>query len=426
MPFARMLQKEGFQLFEGFHMAELFFDHERQSLDSINRVLNVARYAKYQFDQLAATAGFDELVRLAFQFKVAGYSAITAIESLKKRFPDKSDDIDMVMVQLLPALGDYSPKVGMDYLMEQRLDPEAWNRSIEIFKYLLQKYPVETARADASSRDSPSKKYHYKMWLQESKDREAKAGLFLYILQAAEAEKPLARTARYFEEGYKVAFDRLQLATDFFQYEKNEKYINRLTLSDWKKIAQDKGLPVLDLMTGMHFYRPCYRLEDYRYSQDKGYEETPAQKKFGYGTLVKKLAEEGDPDAMNAYAVRIAAGLVKGVPRKDAVTWLYKAVDAGSFMGAMNLNLARDWDIAEYMTESNLEMADARIHSFFDKASDKDNFEAAMLFCKNNWPDIMQNDGRQRLLARRFLNHAARNGYPPAMQVLATYPPLKQ
>ena len=425
-PFAEMIKKEGFKLYEGYHMAELLFSNAGKAADSVERELTLARHAKHEFDQRASAGSLEELFGLAIKFKVAGLSAITAVESLKIRFPDKTDDIDMMMIQLLPALADFSPFVLRDHLPEQNPNTEEDKRRVDIFKYLLQKYPVETARADAFTKDSPTKRLGYNDWLYNPKDQKSKPGLFLFILQAAEPEKPLPRTVNYFKEGYQVAFKRMQLAMQYFGYENNSKYLKGFTMADWKKIAQDKGLPVLDLTAAiLTSNKTRSRLEDYPYLQGKGYQDVYEKKTLGYEKLVKSLAEEGDAHAMNAYAVRIAVGLVKGVPRKEATAWLYKAVDAGSFMGAINLNLARDWGIDEYMTEANLATADARILSFFDKASDKDNYEAAMLFCQNNWPDIMLNDGRQRVLARRFINHAASNGYAPAMQVLVNHPSLK-
>lgn len=96
-PVAMMFLDAGFQEFEAKALSLRSVkgvpasDEVVYQLDSA-MLLAVNAHALYQ--EKEETAGFDELFALIMNFRIAGYSALSALEKLEKRFPGQKDLID--------------------------------------------------------------------------------------------------------------------------------------------------------------------------------------------------------------------------------------------------------------------------------------------------------------------------------------------
>ncbi|HEX2682769.1 MAG TPA: hypothetical protein VHL77_02490, partial [Ferruginibacter sp.] len=72
-----------------------------------------AALALQQFNETVGTAGFEDLFHLVNDFKFTGYSAMKAVDQLKKRFPEKKVLLDAAAINLM--IGSWTARVGTRY-----------------------------------------------------------------------------------------------------------------------------------------------------------------------------------------------------------------------------------------------------------------------------------------------------------------------
>lgn len=134
-------------------------------------------------------------------------------------------------------------------------------------------------------------------------------------------------------------------------YFRNPKYVTAITLDQWKQAAKVNDISTVSLLEMISGAKPfaLATLSDY-HGREWLYNQTLGLDKMEFPKLLRKLAEEGDPEAMNAMAVRYAPG--KEGKKSDAISMFKKAAAAGSLWANLNLVFASDWGLKNYGTEN--------------------------------------------------------------------------
>ncbi|MEO6150039.1 MAG: hypothetical protein ABIN95_00645 [Mucilaginibacter sp.] len=288
---------------------------------------NAAYYLSFkdrynQLQQVAATGSFDDVMAALEPFAMLPHTAFAALQKLEKRFPEKQRTIDLAKLQVLyyyygsvtspegfnsNAVGKYG--AGTDHTMMS-----------DNFFRLARMYPDSVAR----------------IYLENDPYKDA-----LKLLG---------------EDPKKNAAEILRLQDEFLSYPSKEiiaraaahgrEFLTVQELHVLKKLAALHGVKPLDLIllqnpgsperegyfTGRREYGTRYE------SKAKDY-FTPQHKR-----AIKTLAEEGDPEAMHLYGLRVAQGW-EDARKEESLKWIKAAAEKGAPHAQKNLDDICWWEI---------------------------------------------------------------------------------
>ena len=429
---AEEIVKLGFTKHEGYRLARyatLPADGDTKGFDAVNNATNAFVLFNENFD----IATYDELVALAQTYKLAGYSCIVSLRKIALRFPERSSELDLLLLNQLPYF--YGYKDVTDKLIDFEVTPRAESESVATdFIRLFEQNPIATNNVAFHCIMSPYESYAVRVWMEQNKNK--LGDKFLMILKSEDVmiTKDDADTyynASYYKQYYKQ--DILKLLGCNYYFRKHKTLIKKLTIKDWKEISRAKGIAATDIMPFLvtnGWDRETLRsFSAYKGTKERGYNEFyNLDEGFGFPEMIKELALNGDVAAMNAYGIRIASrvGNAAKIPETEAVEWLVKAARAGYFASVINLWLGFERDITGYDSDENITRVSNEIISYFEAADAETAFRGALTYTEGiSWDIVQQQNQSGFIYAKIVLNSAAKKGSTKAIKILNDFPRLK-
>lgn len=429
---AEEIVKLGFTKHEGYRLARyatLPPDGDIKGFDAVNNATNAFVLFNENFD----IATYDELVALAQTYKLAGYSCIVSLRKIALRFPERSSELDLLLLNQLPYF--YGYKDVTDKLIDFEVTPIAESESVATdFIRLFEQNPIATNNVAFHCIMSPYESYAVRVWMEQNKNK--LGDKFLMILKSEDVmiTKDDADTyynASYYKQYYKQ--DILKLLGCNYYFRKHKTLIKKLTIKDWKEISRAKGIAATDIMPFLvtnGWNRETLRsFSAYKGTKERGYNEFyNLDEGFGFPEMIKELALNGDVAAMNAYGIRIASrvGNAAKIPETEAVEWLVKAAKAGYFPAIINLWLGFERDITGYDSDENITRVSNEIVSYFEAADAETAFRGALTYTEGiSWDIVQQQNKSGFIYAKIVLNSAAKKGSTKAIKILNDFPRLK-
>lgn len=246
-----------------------------------------------------ATGNFEELMDLVADFDIAGYTAVKSLERLKKRFPGKKDVIDVAIpfhgINYWRVIGAYTIMDDIVSASAYLLAGETQNAEMnELLKSWLKASPqlIEKIYGDNET---------FEKLLNDLIKKQDKEFLHHFALSAAIA---LPYYPTVLKRKTKEIPSLRQLLT-FDDFELIRRY---------KNIS---GMQAIEIVRGMAFMNNHF---DFHMVSD--FEADL------YTEELKKYADGGDAEAMNAYGLHTLKGYTKDT-KEAAYPYLKKAADAG-------------------------------------------------------------------------------------------------
>ncbi len=273
----------------------------------------ITSYGKFYAQ--AATASFEDLVRWALEFRVAGAKSVAALQSLSARFPSRQTEIDKALFVALQ--GRYG---GKGFQCNECRNAEGY-RMDSLFYALAAKYPVEAGVAVDTG-------YHMSIYRKKIEDlRRAGKSKEAELLKAQEAYLTLPTLD---------IRNRIWLSTEFLAT-KDLAYFTALT-------AKSGQEPFNVLLSGQYSYT-LKEAQLWERNLSSYYAPTAKDPLTPWaGNMVYQMALSGKPEAMNVYGLRT----VHGWTNEDAmrgVEWLQKAQAAGNPEAKENLEKICKYEI---------------------------------------------------------------------------------
>ncbi|RYY69510.1 MAG: hypothetical protein EOO13_09305 [Chitinophagaceae bacterium] len=294
-----------------------------------------AKDALIEFNNRFNSASFEELFDLVSSFNIAAFTALTSLQKLEKRFPEKKAIIGAsYMMHTASFWGKYNDNT---YLPQYDKAEEGVKKTmLDIFRNWLKTYPegAMMVASQAHPQYNPLKIIAAQTF--ENGDYDEAAQVAILALQA-----PLL-----WKDDLGKSRDAIAAFSNIFRHPKHKK-LYLFTAADIKGIAENHGLParmVIEWLTGEETdkYTTAGKWRDeYAHTFKLTYGES------GYDKILKELGENGDGDALNAYAYGLAFGVSKGKPASAVALW-NKAADSGSSWAMYNLLLATKWGFKWY------------------------------------------------------------------------------
>lgn len=424
--------KLGFTKNEGYRLARyatLPTDGDTKGFDAVNNAKNAFVLFNENFD----IATYDELVALAQTFKLAGYSCIVSLRKIALRFPERSSEVDLLLLNQLPYF--YGYKDVTDKLINFEATPIAENENVaKDFIRIFEQDPIVTNNVAFQCIMSPYESYAVRDWMEQNKNK--LGDKFLILLRSEDAmitteDADTYYNASYYKQYYKQ--DILKLLGCSLYFRKHKTLIKKLTLKDWKEISRAKGIAATDIMAFLvsnGWDRETLRsFSAYKGTKERGYNEFyNLDQGFGIPEMIKELALNGDVAAINAYGLRIASriGSAAKIPETEAVNWLIKAARAGDFPAVINLWLGFGRDITGYDSDENIARVSSEIVSYFEAADAETAFRGALTYTEGiSWDIVQQQDKSGFIYAKKVLDIAAKKGSVNALKVLKKFPRMR-
>src|SRR5690606_12613654 len=130
---------------------------------------------------------------------------------------DKKTEIDLVQIQVMKNFAGFQSWIipeEIPFPLDQKL-------AMEIFIDLFKKYPYEISKVANQVKNSPFANSTFQVWLKDKKDREEKAALVLYLMQATDNQLPFIRPSNYFTFGYDEKLEQFYPCKLFFSEKQN-------------------------------------------------------------------------------------------------------------------------------------------------------------------------------------------------------------
>jgi hypothetical protein len=345
LPLKAMYKEAGFPDFEADYLSR---SHLVDKL-SVNREKHIytyevnersyrAREAFMEFNKISGTAGFEELFYLISDFNVLGYSALTAMEKLEQRFLGKKPVLDAVGLMNTASFwgdGAESYSSGQFYYSGKVIQEKMLNNFVKWFD----KYPE--AAMQVASKASPDAN-PFKVLAKQEIDKKEYASATRFILLALQTPKSWGKDIERSRNAIKTF-------SSVFYDKKSEldktacKKIN-FTAADIREIATNHEVParmVLEWLCGMQTNKLA----------TSGYDGgIVIFRATNFAALLKGLGEQGDHDAMNAYALRVGFDEQKENPKQAIGMW-QQAARGGSTWAMYNMLVASTWQLKWYKPE---------------------------------------------------------------------------
>ena len=340
-PIVKQYMDAGFDYFEAYYFSNANVDMIYSSGNLVEcKYVEDGRYfdlllGKKEFDQKFETASFEELFLLINEFKLTGYTALKSLNKLRTRFPEKSNVLDVATFDIMAGYWkmDEDFRTPSYYLTTNAFgENPARDYMLDTFEDIYNKQPAFVFDIASKIRmgyyENP---FRNLAWQYEKKKKEKKQLKFLalhsqYLL--TQMKKPLV-----YEKSIGL---ELQVILD--KIERME-----ITLQDVKEIAAANKLTPIDVIAyfANFYYAPHYNTMSMLSRTNYGYvfEDKSYFKDSRYDKMLKQLAKEEDVDALNCYALRVAAGLEKE-NKEAAIDMWKKSSDAGSVYALYNLVVA--------------------------------------------------------------------------------------
>lgn len=267
-----------------------------------------------KFEQTVNSASFIELISLIREYEILPITAIKHLNILLAKFPDQKDIINITIMEVLPNYYNHFSISEDIYSGTFAGDPKIDEEYKELFFKLLKDYPSEMNS-------------FYPLYSGDNNP-------YVYDILSSFKKEDFIKGRKN-----RAAFDKI---TNFYKipnklitsityrnyqniYNVFEWYRGQLQLEEIKNLATIHGLDAFKLITNYM---------DYDFNRWKGY--------YRYGKMsdcylsksqldyIKQLAEEGNANAQNFYALRIALGYQKSNKKTDAIEWFKKASAGGN------------------------------------------------------------------------------------------------
>ena len=317
-------------------------------------VLNYANYVSL-FAEKESTATYDELIYYALKSTFYPVSALKNFEKLQKRFPEKTEEIDkLILTQLIPVFfnGFHDEKEGVHFNSYIHLK---FYKEDDLFldKYLEleEKYPALAMEVNEiiTTENTPfvrlAQRSNSKF---NSKEAEGYALKQLNVQCVSPFSiNKMARSKNYY------------LYLNF--YGDNGGELRKFDAEDWIYYAKRQDVSVVKLLKYMNFIENtveecerylgnCDKLSCYgchRYKKSDGFKIKSSDFKYNTKEIIAACAKLNEPSALNMYGLMIAAGIIKEDKIK-CLEYFKKAAELGDYNGALNYQMAGAWNIKGY------------------------------------------------------------------------------
>jgi hypothetical protein len=411
------LSQLGFTMNESYTLANLATTAAENNNTEEMAKLPLAKSSIQQFNAKASTGSYDELVTLALGFRAATYTATKAFQQIEARFPDKSAEINLMILKIMP--GYFAARNG--YLKEQEQTAAQNYLMGDAFIKLLKMYPVETNTMASQCVLDPFQLGSVGGWMYNKEDLDQKATIFLHILQYCKVTTPIARPVNFSYDGYKDQIQMVRGCNNFFG--KHPEFIKKLKLSFWEEVAADNHIPVTDIMAHLSFSGNVSMgsLKFYHKKIDEDGYHLVSGNYYNYNIpdMVAELAKKGNADAMNAYAI---AKFTKGgkSAHREAIALLKNAAAKGHYMATLNLYDATTWNIDGY-DDSDGKIANST-YAYIEKGTAEDAYAAAYFFSDGGlWQRAAEKSTPKLAFAAKLLKLAADKGNEDAQSKVRYY-----
>lgn len=363
LPYQEARVREGFTTGEGQAMAlrDLRYDAGSQQMVALNDpAVAAVRQAYGTFVAQRGTASLEELLALVRQFEPAGYTALRELRALATRFPARQRELELAELHALPfALGHHQATAlrEKDRMIEaEDIKGDVLNR----FEALSAKYPAEAQVAATECYDGADPYSQLAWYAKRRDDYPAAASYYRQML-----EVPFGAH----RDGNDVYWNRFYNAYNVFTHKGVKNPLAKLQEADWVRLARLQGIPVAFLMGQMLFDTPLYGTLQRNRSNPYTARVHPDFVGSKYGKMLRHLAETGDAQALNDYAVLVAGGKVPGQAPAQALPMLEQAAAGGSIYAAVNLSWATTWGLPGYADQA---AGRAKLETYLAKASPAD------------------------------------------------------
>lgn len=248
------------------------------------------------------TANFEELMDLVADFDIAGYTAVKSLERIKKRFPEKKELIDVALpfhgINYWKELGEYTITKETETASAYLLGDDAQKAEMNnLLKSWIKAFPELLDQIYYSYGDNKT----FKKLINDVVSKQDKSFLHDIALSAAIA-------LRFYPPVIVKTTKDMPSLRQLLTFDDFEIIRNYHNLS---------GIKAIEKVIGDHFMTNYYNFNDIKKWESDLYTEE-----------LKKYADLGDIDAMNAYALLTLRGFTKD-NKEAAYPYLKKAADGG-------------------------------------------------------------------------------------------------
>ena len=341
-------------------------------------VLNYANYVAL-FSEKETTATYDELIYYALKSTFYPVSALKNFEKLQKRFPEKTEEVDqLILTQLIPVFfnGFHDEKEGVHFnpYTHLRFYKED-NLFLDKYLELEKKYPALSMRVNEmiTSENTPfvrlAQRAHSKFNTEEAEGYALKQLNVQCISPFSKSE--YARKPNYY------------LYLNFYGDDGGE--LRKFEAEDWLYYAKRQDISVVKLLKYLRFIEESVtECEKYfgrcensscqacHYEKGNGFTIKSSDFNFNAKEIIAQCAKLNDPSALNMYGLMIAAGIIKEDKIK-CLEYFKKAAELGDYNGALNYEMAGAWNIKGYKL-SDYEEAQNILANFKKDPTKKDEY----------------------------------------------------
>jgi TPR repeat protein len=354
------------------------------------------------YQTLSKTGSYDELMECIIRMRPALLTSFNALDEMEARFPEHKAALDLCRMQWVTLYFGGSVDGSWPDTWAFDLNLAGANKQfLDAFKKIDDQYPKAAFEIAGLMRERP-----YNMLAERCKKEKNLRGAAEYYFKAMQVSRAGMHqfNGRYVSGMSYILFYE---ADKFFR--KNPKLLPLSTPEQWQSFAAIHGIPVrmaLELAYGFDANTLATQ-----YKSDKGpyygngYPEVIDKLKIS--DVLRQLADKGDPDAMNAMAVRYAAG-VEG-KAEDAIPLFRKAAEAGSLWAHVNLIQATYWGLKDYGPE-NRPTAKTNLRKFLESASPDDILMAGKILENDANTARIYLETEDHIFSKELIKTAARLG----------------
>lgn len=324
-----------------------------------------------KFNAEINTTSYEELLYYVYNFKEFPFTAVSSVQQLQKKFPDKKQELDQFLLrEVMPIffdgnqykssvyvdpLNEYSEGLVCNYCTDSKGFFDEKTATRNYFLSLENDYPeaFKIGIGKIRLKNSP-----YMVIAQQAlKDNNEDVAESYFLKQLN------CPTQAYYEqnEGFNNYVYHNREMLDFLK--KKSKEFRKFEYQDFAYIAKIKGLSFIEVleMFGIFKFREHGEFGEYKapkeckdtYKCSACYKTRPNG--FSYceeisskaKDLIYQAAQEDEPSALNAYGLIVAAGETKE-PQINCFNYLKKAADSNYAWAAYNYLTAVGWNLKGY------------------------------------------------------------------------------